>query len=206
MNLNTPPTPRQHPTRRSPANTGDSTRKRPRDRGRTRLTAWLIVSALLVLTVAGASTATAAKSTTPRPFSCSNGTGARWHVKHFFYQYDRHGAPAGGRLPASGNHYTVSAGGVANCRLAHRLMRRLTSEAPDHSLTGRRFDGIFIPPGYGYLFDSPHGYLCAATFDQTHPATEIGDNLHVGFCVKLKHTFAFLWTAATPSPYKLKPH
>lgn len=204
MNLGTPLASRAYPTRGSPANTAGRSCRPPGSRGRTRLASWLIVPTLLVLSVAGASTATAARSTRPHPFSCSKATGARWHVKHFFFEYS-HGAMTGARLPASGDRYTVSAGGVANCRLAHRLMQRLTSETPDRSVTGRNFDGIFIPPGYGYLFNSPQGYLCAATFDQTHPASEIGDNLHVGFCVKLKHTFAFLFTAATPSPYKLKP-
>lgn len=52
MNLDAPPTPRHHPTRRPAASTGDWTRKRTRDRGRTRLTASLIASALLILTIA----------------------------------------------------------------------------------------------------------------------------------------------------------
>jgi hypothetical protein len=208
MNLNTPPPPRPHPTRRSPANTGASTRKRPGSRGLTRLTSWLIGSALLVLTVAGASTATAAKSTGPRPFSCSNGTGARWHIRHFFFEYDKHGAPAGARLPASGNHYTVSAGGIANCRLAHQWMRRLTSAEPDAGSSGRMHAGFFVPPGEGLLYgeDVPHGFVCAAALDQTNTPDENGDNRHNGFCVTQSHKFAFIWTAAMPSPYKLKPH
>ena len=76
MNLNTPPAPRPHPTRGSPANPSGGTR-RPLSSRRTRLASWLIVPTLLALTVAGASTATAARSTGPRAFSCRNGTGAR---------------------------------------------------------------------------------------------------------------------------------
>ena len=207
MNLSTPPTPRPHPTRGSPANMAGSTRRPPGSPGRARLASWLIVPTLLALTVAGASTASAARSTRPRPASCSEATGARWHLRHFFYQYDRHGALTGGRLRASGDRYTVSAGGASNCRLAHHWMRRLTSGEPDAGSSGRMHAGFYVPPGEGLLYgeDVPQGFVCAASLDQTHTADENGDNRHSGFCVTRSHKFAFIWTAATPSPYKLKP-
>ena len=178
MNLNAPPTPRLHPTRGSVASPAGGT-CRPPSSGRTRLVSWLIVPTLLVLTAFGTSTATAARSARPRPTSCRNGTGARWHIRHFFYQYDKHGALTGGRLPASGDRYTVSAGGA----------------------------GFYVPPGEGLLYgeDVPQGFVCAASLDQTHTPYENGDNRHNGFCVTKSHKFAFIWTAATPSPYKLKP-
>lgn len=108
------------------------------------------------------------------------------------------------RLPASGDRYIVSAGGKYRA-LAHKSLRRLTTATPDQALTGRMFDGFFIPPGYGYLFQSPRGYLCAATLNETHSAIERGDNRHLGFCATLSHKFAFIWTAATPNPEKYKP-
>jgi hypothetical protein len=89
-----------------------------------------------------------------------------WHIKHFFFRYDSHGAVVSGeasRLPASGHRYT------------------------------------------GYLFESPRGYLCAASLDETNSAVEKGDNRHFGFCVTLSHKFAFIWTANTPNPEKYKP-
>jgi hypothetical protein len=208
MKLNTPSATLPYPTRGSPANTAASTRRPPGRPRRTRLASWLIVPTLLALTVAGTSPATAARSTKPRPASCSEATGARWHVKHFFYQYDSHGALTGARLPASGDRYTVSAGGIANCRLAHSWMRRLTSGQPAVSLGGKTLGGFFIPIGEGPILidrEHPRGFLCAASLAEKQPATEIGDNLHYGFCVTVSHKFAFIWTAATPSPYKLKP-
>jgi hypothetical protein len=41
-----------------------------------------------------------ASRTGPSPASCGDATGARWHIKHYFFQYDRHGTVAGPRLPA----------------------------------------------------------------------------------------------------------
>ena len=206
MNLNAPPTPRLHPTRGSVASPAGGT-CRPPSSGRTRRVSWLIVPTLLVLTAFGTSTATAARSARPRPTSCRNGTGARWHIRHFFYQYDKHGALTGGRLPASGDRYTVSAGGASNCRLAHQWMRRLTSGEPDAGSGGGMHAGFYVPPGEGLLYgeDVPQGFVCAASLDQTHTPYENGDNRHNGFCVTKSHKFAFIWTAAAPSPYKLKP-
>jgi hypothetical protein len=172
-----------------------------------RWASWLIVP-LLALTAVGTSAATAARSATPRSAPCSEATGARWHVKHFFYQYDSHGVPSGGRLPASGNRYTVSAGGPTNCRLAHEWMGRLTSGHPTTFDGGKMLDGFFIPIGDGPILsdrERPRGFLCAASLPEKQPASEVGDNLHYGFCVTLRHKFAFIWTAATPNPYKLKP-
>jgi hypothetical protein len=166
---------------------------------------WLIGAILLVLPIVGAAAATAASRTGPRP-SCSEAIGARWHIRHFFFQYGSHGAVLPGessRLPASGNRYIVTAGGKY-CALAHKSMRRLTAAIPDRALTGRMVDNVFVPPGYGYLFQSPHGYICAATMDEKQPPEEKGDNRHLGFCAKLsssgRHTFAFIWTAATGNP------
>jgi hypothetical protein len=111
------------------------------------------------------------------------------------------------RRPAAGDRYTVSAGGVANCRLAHKWMRRLTSAEPDAGASGRTVAGCYVPSGEGvlYLRDRPPEFVCAASLDQTHPAPENGDNQHYGFCITLSHKFAFIWTAATPSPEKYKP-
>jgi hypothetical protein len=207
MGVNIPRTSRRSLTRGSAGNAAGGARRpmgRPR---RGRVASWSIVP-LLALAAFGTSAATAARSATPRPAPCSEATGARWHVKHFFYQYDRHGVPSGGRLPASGNRYTVSAGGIANCRLAHEWMGRLTSGQPAVSLGGKTLDGFFIPVGEGPILidrEYPHGFLCAASLPETQPATEVGDNLHYGFCITLSHKFAFIWTAATPNPYKLKP-
>jgi hypothetical protein len=108
------------------------------------------------------------------------------------------------RLPASGDRYVVNAGGT-DCARAHKMMRRLTSALPDKAITGRRVGAFFVPPGYGYLFQSPHGFFCAATFDETNSdLLERGDNLHVGYCAHLNHRGAFSWTAATPNPEKYK--
>jgi hypothetical protein len=160
--------------------------------------------------VAGASIATAARRTTPHPPSCGAATGATWHVKHWFYKYDQHGAlvfdhngPV--RLPASGNRYVIQTG--AYCQLAHKWMHRLTSAKPDAGSGGRTIAGFYVPRGEGllYLADRPPGMVCAATVDQTKPADHNGDNLHLGSCVTQAHKFAFIWSAHTPSPYKYKP-
>jgi hypothetical protein len=84
-------------------------------------------------------------------------------------------------------------------------MRRLTSAIPDKAESGRSFEGFFVPPGYGYLFQSPHGFFCAATLDETHSALERGDNRHLGYCAHLNHRGSFSWTAATPNAEKYKP-
>jgi hypothetical protein len=138
--------------------------------------------------------------------ACPNATGARWHIKHYFLQYDSHGVVLGesSRRPASGDRYVVDAGG-ADCALAHRVIRRLTAAIPDKALTGRHVGQFFVPPGYGYLFQSPHGFFCAATLDETHSALERGDNRHLGYCAHLNHRGSFSWTAATPDPEKYKP-
>jgi hypothetical protein len=172
------------------------------------LTTWLVGAALLVLPIVGSSTATAtaARSTSPPTVACPNATGARWHIKHYFLQYDSHGVVLGesSRRPASGDRYVVDAGG-ADCALAHRVIRRLTAAIPDKALTGRHVGQFFVPPGYGYLFQSPHGLFCAATLDETHSALERGDNRHLGYCAHLNHRGSFSWTAATPDPEKYKP-
>jgi hypothetical protein len=106
----------------------------------------LIAVILLAVPIVGSSAATAAKRTSPHHVSCADATGARWHIKHFFFRYDSHGAVVSGeasRLPASGHRYT------------------------------------------GYLFESPRGYLCAASLDETNSAVEKGDNRHFGFCVEV---------------------
>lgn len=172
----------------------------------------LIKPALIAALIACATITVAASAARPaslhraRAASCREGTGARWHIKHYFYTYDSHGAVVAGensRLPASGDRYVVDAGGT-DCALAHKVLRRLTSALPDKALAGRRVGAFFVPPGYGYLFQSPHGFFCAATLDQTNSATENGDNLHVGYCAHLNHRGAFSWTAATPNPEKYK--
>jgi hypothetical protein len=169
-----------------------------------RLATWLIAAMLLALAMVGSSAATAARRTGPHPASCGNATGGRWHIKHFFLQYDSHGAVTGSRLPASGNRYVVNAGGT-DCALAHKLMRRLTTAIPDKALTGRKVGAFFVPPGYGYLFQSPNGFFCAATLNETNSPANRGDNRHLGYCARLNHRGTFSWTAATPNPEKYKP-
>lgn len=118
----------------------------------------MIAAALLALPLVGSSAATAARRTGPRPAACLDAAGARWHIRHYFFRYDSHGAVLSdaAKLPASGHRYIVNAGGT-DCALAHKLMPRLTSATPDRALTGRRVKGYFVPPGYGYLFQSPRG-------------------------------------------------
>jgi len=161
---------------------------------------------LLALPLVGSSAATAVRRTGPRLAACPDATGARWHIKHYFFQYNSHGASLSeaSRLPASGHRYVVNAGGT-DCGLAHKFMRRLTSAIPDHALTGRRVGAFFVPPGYGYLFQSPHGFFCAATLDDANSGPERGDNRHLGYCAHLNHRGSFSWTAATPNPEKYKP-
>jgi hypothetical protein len=165
-----------------------------------------MAATLLAIPILGSSAATAARPTGTHPSSCSDATGARWHIKHFFLQYDSRGVILGekSRLPASGHRYVVNAGGT-DCALAHKLMRRLTAAKPDQTLTGRRVGQFIIPPGYGYLFQSPRGFFCEATLDETHNPLERGDNRHLGFCARLNHRGSFSWTAATPNPEKYKP-
>jgi hypothetical protein len=168
------------------------------------LATWLIAATLLALPMVGSSAATAASRPGPHPASCPDASGARWHIKHFFLQYDRHGVVVGSRLPASGNRYVVTAGGT-DCALAHKIMHRLTSAIPDQTLTGHRVEQFIVPPGYGYLFQSPQGFFCEATLNETHDPLERGDNRHLGFCAHLNHRGTFSWTAATPNPEKYKP-
>jgi hypothetical protein len=175
------------------------------DRGR--LATWLATGMLLALASGGSPVGTAVASTPPHPPSCADATGGRWHIRHFFLQYDSHGVVLGenARLPASGNRYIVNAGGT-DCALAHTMMRRLTTAIPDRALTGRKVGEFIVPPGYGYLFQSPHGFFCAATLNETHSPLERGDNRHLGYCASLSHRGSFSWTAATPNPEKYKPH
>jgi hypothetical protein len=176
----------------------------PRKSNLRRPATWLIAAMLLALPMVGSSAATAAGRTGPHPASCADATGGRWHIKHFFFQYDNHGVTEGPRLPASGDRYVVNAGGT-DCALAHRLMRRLTTANPDRTLTGRKVGAFFVPPGYGYLCQSPNGFFCVATLNETHSPAERGDNRHLGYCAHLNHRGSFSWTAATPSPEKYKP-
>ena len=201
-----------------PHNSSTTTRGRPETPGRRgssnpRVTrrppraAWLVAAVLLALATVGSSAATAVTRTGSSPASCADATGATWHVKHYYFKYNSRGAVAPGeqsRLPARGNRYVVNASGT-DCALAHAAMRRLTGARPDKAESGRRFEGFFVPPGYGYLFQSPPGFFCAATLDDTHSAIERGDNRHVGYCAHLNHRGAFSWTAATPNPEKYKP-
>jgi hypothetical protein len=172
-----------------------------------RLAPWFAAAMLLALGTVGSSAATAARRTSPRPAACTNATGGRWHIKHFFLRYDRHGAIVPGedsRLPASGDRYVVNAGGP-DCALAHKIMRRLTTAIPDQALTGRKVGAFFVPHGYGYLFQSPTGFFCAATLNETNSPAERGDNRHLGYCGHLNHRGSFSWTAATPNPERDKP-
>jgi hypothetical protein len=168
---------------------------------RPRLATWLVAVTLLALAGIGSP---AAASTPPHPPACGDATGGRWHIKHFFLQYDSHGVVSGDRLPASGNRYVVNAGGT-DCGLAHKLMRRLTTAIPDRALTGRNVGAFLVPPGYGYLRQSPTGFFCAATLNETNSPLERGDNRHLGYCAHLNHRGSFSWTAATPNPEKYKP-
>jgi hypothetical protein len=209
MKLNRTSARRPYPTRGSPVQSFLSTLGSPTDSGelsRPRLAIWLAAVMLVALAIVGSPAATAAKRNSPHPPSCADATGARWHIRHFFLRYDSHGAMLGesSRLPASGDRYVVNAGG-ADCALAHKSMRRLTSAIPDRALTGKRVEQFFVPPGYGFLFQSPHGFFCAATLNETHSPLERGDNRHLGYCASLNHRGSFSWTAATPNPEKYKP-
>jgi hypothetical protein len=206
MSANSTPARRPYPPRGSP----EQSFHPPTDPGkfkRRRLATWLTAAMLLALPLVGSSAATAARRTGPHPHSCGDAIGGRWHIKHFFFRYDSHGAVVSGetsRLPASGNRYVVNAGGT-DCALAHKMMRSLTTATPDQALTGRKVGPFLVPPGYGYLLQSPHGFFCAATLNETNSALERGDNRHLGYCAHLNHRGAFSWTAATPNPEKYKP-
>jgi hypothetical protein len=182
----------------------DSSQADPGKTHRRRPATWLIAAMfLLALPMVGSSAATAARRTSPHPASCRNAIGGRWHIRHFFFQYDSHGVVTGSRLPASGDRYVVNAGGT-DCALARKIMRRLTA-LPDKALTGRRVGAFFVPPGYGYLVHSPNGFFCVATLNETNSPADRGDNRHLGYCAHLDHRGSFSWTAATPNPEKYKP-
>lgn len=103
---------------------------------------------LVAPAIVGSPAATAATRKARHSPSCGDATGSRWHIKHYFFRYDRHGAvvPADtSRLPASGDRYVVNAGG-ADCTLAHKSMHRLTSAIPDRALTGGKVGQFFVPP------------------------------------------------------------
>jgi hypothetical protein len=49
----------------------------------------LLVAAILLavpILIVGSSAATAARRTGRHPASCGDATGARWHIKHYFYK------------------------------------------------------------------------------------------------------------------------
>jgi hypothetical protein len=202
MNANSTRCP--YATQGSPGQCSNQSPPDPAQPGRRHLATWLIAAMALALAIVGSSTATAARPTGTRPASCPDATGAMWHIKHYFFQYDSHGVIQGTRLPASGDRYVVNAGST-DCALAHKYLRRLTGETPDRSQSGRHFEGFFIPPGYGCLFHSPNGFICAATLDETNSALARGDNRHLGYCAHLNHRGSFSWTAVTPNPEKHKP-
>jgi hypothetical protein len=210
MNLKSTLRRRRLPIWVSPGRSCRTTSSLPADSNRSRRprpVTWLIAVALLALSIAGSSAATARRAAPP-PAHCGEATGARWHIRHYYFQYNRHGAIEGSRTPASGNHYHVTTGSSHYCRLAHKWMHRLTSAEPDAGSGGHTIAGFFVPRGEGlvYLEDRPPGLVCVASVDETRPADEKGDNQHRGFCVPRSHRgLAFIWAPAMPSAEKNKP-